>query len=41
MDKVVKVLGMIHIPGVNDKEYALFLSNTNPVTPNNLWYTLP
>ena len=28
-----KVLGMVHIPGVNDKEYAAFIAKQPKSTP--------
>lgn len=41
MEKQIKTKGMIHIKGVNDKEYAEFINKQKPVVKNNLWYQLP
>lgn len=41
MEKKIKITGMIHIKGVNDKEYADFIKKQKPVVKSNLWYQLP
>ena len=39
--KEIKSIGMIHIPGVNDEAYAIYINNLPIVGDNNLWYQLP
>ena len=36
-----KVIGMIHIPGVNDKAYAEFIKKQKKVVKSNLNLQLP
>ena len=36
-----KMLGMIHIPGVNDEAFAEFISKQSPVVKSNLNLQLP
>lgn len=37
----IKIVGMIHIPGVNDEAYATYINSLSSIESNNLWYTLP
>ena len=39
----LKRLGMVHIPGVNDRSYREYLKRvkSQPKTSNNLWSQLP
>lgn len=38
----IKIVGMIHIPGVNDEAYATYINNlSSSIESNNLWFTLP
>lgn len=41
MSQEIKVLGMVHIPGVNDEAYNAYIDNLPSIESNNLWYTLP
>jgi hypothetical protein len=41
MSQEIKIVGMMHIPGVNDEAYAAYINNLPIVESNNLWYTLP
>lgn len=37
----IKVIGMVHIPGVNDKAYAEFIKKQKKVVKSNLNLQLP
>jgi len=39
--KEIKPVGMIHIPGVNDKQWKKFQEKKKQSETNNLWYQLP
>ena len=41
MNQEIKVIGMIHIPGVNDEAYANHINSLPKPKGNNLWYHLP
>jgi hypothetical protein len=44
MSKEIKPVGMLHIPGVNDKQWKKFSKENEKrikETKNNLWYQLP
>lgn len=38
-----KVIGMVHIPGVNDESFKAFIEkvNSQPKETTNLWLQLP
>jgi len=36
-----KIIGMVHIPEVNDEAYAKWLASQPPVVLSNLWFQLP
>jgi len=35
------MIGMIHLPGINDIAYTQYIASQVPAQPNNLWYQLP
>jgi hypothetical protein len=35
------MIGMIHLPGINDIAYAKWIASQIPAQANNLWYQLP
>ena len=37
----IKIVGMIHIPGVNDEVYTTYINSLPIIEDNNLWYQLP
>jgi hypothetical protein len=43
MQKEIKSVGMLHIPGQNDKQWKEFLKKNKEKqqVKNNLWYHLP
>lgn len=41
MQKEIKAVGMIHIPGKNDKQWKEYLKQKKQQAKNNLWYHLP
>lgn len=41
MAQDIKILGMIHIPGVNDEVYTTYINSLPSTESNNLWFTLP
>lgn len=43
MSKEIKSVGMLHIPGKNDKQWKEFLNKKKKEEQvrNNLWYHLP
>jgi len=41
MAQDIKILGMIHIPGVNDEAYATYINSLPSMESSNLWFTLP
>ena len=41
MNQEIKIVGMIHIPGVNDEAYDTYINSLPIIEDNNLWYQLP
>jgi len=39
--KTIHIIGMIHLPGINDEAYAKWFANMMTVEPSNFWFHLP
>jgi hypothetical protein len=41
MTTKINIIGMIHIPGVNDEAYAKWFASMITIEPSNFWFHLP